>query len=209
MAKKSKKGGTLLGGLVALGLLGSVMGGGGDESTPASSTPQNYDQASVSVSIPAEDVSQELPENTEIPDANIPVEPTVPQIEAEQNQIQESTVEPDLKQDAIQELIQTPSTESNHDTVEDSASKAPPETEQTTIVVPTVTAPAAPDPEPSPETAVEPIGTDYVLNKNTKKFHYPSCSSVKKMKDKNKGYYTGTRDEVISMGYDSCGNCHP
>lgn len=52
-------------------------------------------------------------------------------------------------------------------------------------------------------------GTDYVLNTNTKKFHYPSCKSVKQMSDKNKAYYNGTRDEVIAMGYDPCGNCHP
>ena len=52
-------------------------------------------------------------------------------------------------------------------------------------------------------------GTDYVLNTNTKKFHYPSCSSVKKMSEKNKSFFTGTRDEVIAMGYDPCGNCHP
>ncbi len=50
-------------------------------------------------------------------------------------------------------------------------------------------------------------GTDYVLNTNTKKFHYPSCKSVKQMSDKNKAYYNGTRDEVIAMGYDPCGNC--
>ncbi len=61
-----------------------------------------------------------------------------------------------------------------------------------------------------PETeAPSQTGTDYVLNTNTKKFHYPSCSSVKRMSEKNKGYYTGTRDEVIAMGYDPCGNCHP
>ena len=60
-----------------------------------------------------------------------------------------------------------------------------------------------PDPTPG-ET-----GIDYVLNTNTKKFHYPSCSSVKKMSEKNKAYHTGTRDEVIAMGYDPCGNCHP
>lgn len=60
-----------------------------------------------------------------------------------------------------------------------------------------------PDPTPG-ET-----GIDYVLNTNTKKFHYPSCSSVKKMSEKNKGFYTGTREEVIAMGYDPCGNCHP
>lgn len=49
----------------------------------------------------------------------------------------------------------------------------------------------------------------YILNTNTKKFHYPSCSSVKKMKDKNKREYSGTRDEVIAMGYDPCQNCNP
>ena len=52
-------------------------------------------------------------------------------------------------------------------------------------------------------------GTDYVLNTNTKKFHYPSCRSVKQMSEKNKAFYNGTRDEVIAMGYSSCGNCHP
>ena len=50
---------------------------------------------------------------------------------------------------------------------------------------------------------------DYVLNKNTKVFHYLSCSSVKQMNDKNKVYYTGTRDEVIELGYNPCGKCHP
>lgn len=49
----------------------------------------------------------------------------------------------------------------------------------------------------------------YVLNKNTKKFHYPSCSSVKKMSEKNKVYYTGTRQDVVSKGYSPCGNCNP
>ena len=49
----------------------------------------------------------------------------------------------------------------------------------------------------------------YILNKNTKKFHYPSCSSVDRMKESNKEYYTGSRDELINRGYDPCGNCHP
>ena len=60
------------------------------------------------------------------------------------------------------------------------------------------------DPEP-----VEPVGTDYVLNTNTGKFHYTWCSSVDQMKNSNKRFYTGTREEVIAMGYDSCGRCHP
>lgn len=52
-------------------------------------------------------------------------------------------------------------------------------------------------------------GTDYVLNTNTKKFHYPSCKSVKQMSEQNKSFFTGTRAEVINMGFDPCGNCHP
>lgn len=52
-------------------------------------------------------------------------------------------------------------------------------------------------------------GTDYIVNTNTGKFHYPSCRSVKQMKESNKMYYTGTRDDLISRGYDPCGNCHP
>lgn len=53
------------------------------------------------------------------------------------------------------------------------------------------------------------VGTDYVGNKNTKKFHYDWCSSVNKMKESNKFFYTGSREEMIGMGYDPCGNCHP
>ena len=51
--------------------------------------------------------------------------------------------------------------------------------------------------------------TTYILNTNTKKFHYPYCKSVNQMKEKNKQEFTGTRDEVIAMGYDPCGNCNP
>lgn len=49
----------------------------------------------------------------------------------------------------------------------------------------------------------------YILNTNTRKFHRPDCSSVKKMKDKNKAEFTGTREEAIAAGYDPCGNCNP
>ena len=49
----------------------------------------------------------------------------------------------------------------------------------------------------------------YILNKSTKKFHKPDCASVKQMKESNKIYFTGTRDEVIADGYEPCGRCHP
>ena len=49
----------------------------------------------------------------------------------------------------------------------------------------------------------------YVLNKNTMKFHYPSCSSVADMAEHNKETVTTSRDELIKQGYEPCGNCEP
>lgn len=49
----------------------------------------------------------------------------------------------------------------------------------------------------------------YILNINTKKFHYPSCSSVGKMKEENKEETDLSREELISQGYSPCGNCKP
>lgn len=75
----------------------------------------------------------------------------------------------------------------------------------------TTTTPVQEEPvqeEPEEQTPVS-SGTTYILNMNTKKFHYPSCSSVDQMSDKNRQEFTGTRDEVIAMGYDPCGRCHP
>ncbi len=50
---------------------------------------------------------------------------------------------------------------------------------------------------------------DFVLNTNTKKFHTPTCGSVSDMKEKNKQYFQGTREELINQGYDPCGRCNP
>ena len=49
----------------------------------------------------------------------------------------------------------------------------------------------------------------FIGNKNTKKFHYPYCSSVADMKEKNKVPLYCTRDEAIAQGYSPCGRCHP
>lgn len=49
----------------------------------------------------------------------------------------------------------------------------------------------------------------YILNTNTKKFHYPACSSVDQMAEKNKQVYSGSRDEIIAMGYEPCKRCNP
>ena len=50
---------------------------------------------------------------------------------------------------------------------------------------------------------------DYVLNTGRKRFHYPNCSSVGQMSEKNKQPYTGSREDLIDQGYQPCGSCNP
>jgi DNA-entry nuclease len=49
----------------------------------------------------------------------------------------------------------------------------------------------------------------YVINVNTGVFHYPSCSSVRLMKNSNKKYTRSTRKALINAGYKPCGSCRP
>ncbi|MDO4167391.1 MAG: DNA/RNA non-specific endonuclease [Eubacteriales bacterium] len=50
---------------------------------------------------------------------------------------------------------------------------------------------------------------EYVINKNTKKFHEPSCSSVKDTLAKNRKTVTESRDRLLEQGYEPCGKCKP
>lgn len=54
-----------------------------------------------------------------------------------------------------------------------------------------------------------PAEYSFVLNKNSKRFHSPDCKSTLNMKEENKEYYTGTREEMIQKGYKPCGSCKP
>lgn len=65
------------------------------------------------------------------------------------------------------------------------------------------------EPAPAQETTPTAATYDYIINTNTGKFHYTWCKSVGKMAEKNKWYYTGTRDSVVAMGYVPCKNCNP
>ena len=49
----------------------------------------------------------------------------------------------------------------------------------------------------------------YILNTNTRKFHYPYCSSAEEMKESNKQTYAGDRKDLMDQGYSPCGNCKP
>ena len=61
----------------------------------------------------------------------------------------------------------------------------------------------------SETTTNNPTTYTYILNTNSKKFHEPSCGSAKRISEKNKDTFTGTRDEIIAKGYSPCGNCDP
>ena len=49
----------------------------------------------------------------------------------------------------------------------------------------------------------------YVVNTNTKKFHYPSCSSAGEIKEKNRKDTTESREQLIQKGYVPCKRCNP
>lgn len=57
--------------------------------------------------------------------------------------------------------------------------------------------------------AKAPEAADYILNVNTRKFHYPACSSVRSMKDKNQFLYAGEREMLLNAGYKACKRCKP
>lgn len=58
------------------------------------------------------------------------------------------------------------------------------------------------------ETASEKKQT-YIINKNTKKFHLTSCSSVKEMDAEYRKKYRGYRSKLINRGYKPCKRCNP
>lgn len=62
--------------------------------------------------------------------------------------------------------------------------------------------------EEETDTQSESVGTTYIINTNTGRFHYPQCSSVGQMNDSNKEEYTGSRDDLIAQGYSPCKRCH-
>lgn len=53
------------------------------------------------------------------------------------------------------------------------------------------------------------VETTYVLNIKGKKFHTTDCSYGKNISEDNRKEYTGTREELISQGYEACGSCKP
>lgn len=78
--------------------------------------------------------------------------------------------------------------------------------EQETEAAPTTE--AAPQ-APAENTTEEAPSITYILNKNSRKFHFPDCSSVKQMRESNKIYSYDDRDTIIANGYKYCQRCCP
>ena len=58
--------------------------------------------------------------------------------------------------------------------------------------------------EETPKTDVSQI---YIINKNSKKFHLPNCSSVGDMKPQNKKESNNSIEELKKQGYTPCKSC--
>ena len=71
-----------------------------------------------------------------------------------------------------------------------------------------VTEPPATEEVVTDDTAEE-LSCPYVLNRRSKKFHDPTCSSVAKIKEQNRGNFTGERQELLTRGYEPCKVCNP
>lgn len=54
-----------------------------------------------------------------------------------------------------------------------------------------------------------PDGIVYIVNTETKKFHYEDCSTAVRTKEENKESYNGTTDWLLDNGYTPCGKCKP
>lgn len=122
---------------------------------------------------------------------------------------------------------QSASMEPLPETDPEASSPAPPSAPSDPVTSPSTPEPApepepepapAPAPEPTPEPAPEPApeavpetpaGTDYVLNTNTMKFHYPSCHHADRISQENRASFTGTRDQLLAKNYAPCGVCDP
>ena len=75
-----------------------------------------------------------------------------------------------------------------------------------------------PDKPETPDTPANPdtpdgegteVGTTYVLNTNTMKFHTPDCHYASSISEANRDVFVGTAEELFTAGYDDCGTCKP
>ena len=54
-----------------------------------------------------------------------------------------------------------------------------------------------------------PDGVTYILNTNTMRFHRIDCKGAQTIKEHNREWFYGTRDEAMEKGFVPCGMCNP
>lgn len=54
-----------------------------------------------------------------------------------------------------------------------------------------------------------PEGVTYILNKNTMRFHRLDCEGAKTIREYNREWFYGTREEAVEEGFVPCGMCKP
>lgn len=59
------------------------------------------------------------------------------------------------------------------------------------------------------QTPVAGESATYILNRNTKKIHLPSCSSAEEIDAENRAVFYGTKEELLGAGYEACRRCNP
>ncbi len=140
--------------------------------------------------------------------------PDTPQDSAAPSEAPEVSASPETSEPS-EAASPDPEATSSPDAAEPSVS---PETEASASEEPSPETGSDEEPEPSAEVPsgadASPEGTAssgvlYVLNKNTMKFHLPDCSSVGKMKAKNRIDSSESREAIIAKGYSPCKNCNP
>lgn len=170
----------------------------GEISDPAEESVSSQMSESLSSQIPSSSEAN-LVESSE-PDQPEPESETEPPASESQEPEQEASQEVSQPEASSEPSIQSeerPASSQSEvqDTEPDTSAAAP-------IIIP----PTASEAEP-PASEV-PASITYVLNTNTMKIHYPSCSSVDQIKPEN---YAETTDieEALAAGYEPCKRCNP
>ncbi len=62
---------------------------------------------------------------------------------------------------------------------------------------------------PAPKEEPDEVPTHYIVNTSSKKFHLPTCSGAKVIKESNREEREFNRDALIEEGFSPCGTCKP
>lgn len=111
--------------------------------------------------------------------------------------------------DSLKDKNKEPETTISNTTVVTTTSKPTTATTVTTTTEATTEPTTEEETEPKREIVHTQASYDYIVNTNTGKFHYGSCSQAGRIKEENKAVIHGTSDELESMGYTPCGKCNP